>query len=549
MVGTVEIYDSTLRDGAQAEGISYSLKDKLILAKRLDSIGIQYIEGGWPNPTNPKDMEFFKKVRDIDFEHAKIVAFGSTRRANNRPEDDQILNTLLETKTEAIAIFGKSWTMHVTKALRISLEENLALIQDSVAYLKAMGREVIYDAEHFFDGFKADSDYALDSILAAEAGGARIVVLCDTNGGTTPFELQTIIRKVQQKLTIPFGVHIHNDIGCAVANSVIAVEMGARQVQGTINGYGERCGNANLCSVIPSIELKLNRCAIGRDNLKKLRDLSRFTSEIANVQNDHRQPYVGASAFAHKGGVHIDAMEKDSSTYEHCAPKEVGNSRRYLLSEQSGGATVVTKIEHLIPGCNKRHPTIQALLAQIKQLENKGYFYEAAEASVEILARKAQGLYREPFRLISFRTLISKTREENMIEAILKLEVNGKIYHTVAEGNGPVHALDQALRKVLEEVYPCLREVQLKDYKVRVIASHDGTAAKVRVLIESSDGQSTWRTIGVSENIIEASWEALLDSIAYKLLKENVLFVEDTAKPVGVDSVETSSPSPALKAI
>ncbi len=523
MSNRVQIYDSTLRDGAQAEGIAFSLDDKLMIAQRLDALGVHYIEGGWPNPTNPKDMEFFNRISELPFENAKVAAFGSTRRANNHPEDDAILNTLLQAGTDVVTLFGKSWELHVTRVLRTTRDENLRLIQDSVAFIGWNGREVVYDAEHFFDGYKDDPQYAIATLLAAQEGGAGILVLCDTNGGTLPSELPEIIGNVKQKINLPFGIHTHNDAGVGVANALVAVEMGAAQVQGTFNGYGERCGNANLCSIIPSLELKLDKSSIGPEKLAGLKDFSRFLSEIANVYHDHRQPYVGESAFAHKGGVHIDAMVKQPATYEHCEPEHVGNERRFLLSEQSGSATIAAKVNHLIPGLDKKHPAVQRLLRQIKQLEHEGYVFEAAEASFEILARKALGAISDPFRLVGFRTINRKSAEGTEAEAIVKVEVDGRIYHTVADGDGPVNALDAALRQGLEPVYPILREVHLEDYKVRVLSAQEGTAARVRVLIESSDSHRVWNTIGVSENIIEASWIALVDSLSYKLLREGFL--------------------------
>ncbi len=523
MSDLIQVYDSTLRDGAQAEGISFSSDDKLMIARRLDDLGVHYIEGGWPNPTNPKDLEFYDLAKDLSLKQARITAFGSTRRPTNPPEEDAILNTLLKAGTEIITIFGKSWELHVTETLRTSLPENLKVIQDSVAYLVDNGKEVIYDAEHFFDGYKADSGYALDTLQAAQEGGALILVLCDTNGGTLPSELGGIIDEVRGKIKLPFGIHTHNDSGMGVAATITAVERGAVQVQGTFNGYGERCGNANLSAVLPNLELKMNKRCIGPENLSKLMDFSRFLSEVANVYHDHRQPFVGESAFAHKGGVHIDAMIKHPASYEHCDPEVVGNRRRFLLSEQSGAATVTAKLEHLIPGLDKRDPTVVKLLRQIKTLEHEGYVFEGAEASFEMLARKALGTHRDPFQLISFRTINRKTSEGTEVEAIVKISVDEETYHTVGEGDGPVNALDAALRHALEEVYPTLKDVRLEDYKVRVLSSQEGTAAKVRVLIESSDGTSIWSTVGVSENIIEASWIALVDSLTYKLFKDGVL--------------------------
>ena len=523
MSNVVQIYDTTLRDGSQAEDIAFSLEDKLMIARRLDDFGVDYIEGGWPNPTNPKDLEFFKRTSKMAFKNARITSFGSTRRATNAPEDDATLNTLLDSGTESVCIFGKSWTLHVTDVLKVDLDENVRMIEDSVAYLRGRDREVIYDAEHFFDGYRANAEYAIRTLKAAEDGGAACVVLCDTNGGTLPLELIQILEDVISQINVPFGIHTHNDAGVGVANAIVAVEQGAVQVQGTFNGYGERCGNANLCSIIPNLELKLKKKLKSGENLSELMDFSRFISEIANVSHDHRQPYVGESAFAHKGGVHVDAMNKAPTSYEHCAPEQVGNQRRYLLSEQSGTATVAAKLEHLIPGVDKRDPRVVALLDQVKQRENQGYIYEGAEASFDILARKTLQGYDDPFKLIGFRTINRKTAEGTEVEAIVKLDVNGDLCHTVAEGDGPVNALDAALRLALENEYPVLKSVRLEDYKVRVLSSGDGTAAKVRVLIESSDGQRVWSTIGVSENIIDASWLALVDSLTYKLLIDGVI--------------------------
>jgi 2-isopropylmalate synthase len=523
MSNVVQIYDTTLRDGSQAEDIAFSLEDKLMIAQRLDDFGVDYIEGGWPNPTNLKDLEFFKRTKSQTFKNARITAFGSTRRATNKPEDDPTLNTLLSAETETVCIFGKSWTLHVTDVLKIDLEENVQMIEDSVTYLRGQDREVIYDAEHFFDGYKANPEYAIRTLKAAERGGATCVVLCDTNGGTLPLELVEIVNDVTSRVEIPFGIHPHNDSGVGVANAIVAVEHGAIQVQGTFNGYGERCGNANLCSIIPTLELKLKKKLKSGENLSKLMEFSRFISEIANVYHDNRQPYVGESAFAHKGGVHIDAMSKAPTSYEHCDPERVGNQSRFLLSEQSGTATVAAKLNHLLPDVDKRDPRVVALLNTVKQRENEGYIYEGAEASFDILARKALQGFDDPFQLIEFRTTNRKSADGTEVEAIVKLDVKGDICHTVAEGDGPVNALDGALRLALENEYPTIRNVRLEDYKVRVMSSDHGTAAKVRVLIESSDGKRVWSTIGVSENIIDASWQALVDSLTYKLLIDGVI--------------------------
>ena len=523
MSGTIEIYDSTLRDGAQAEGITYSLQDKLEIAQRLDDLGVHYIEGGWPNPTNPKDLAFFEEVQGLGL-RAAVTAFGSTRRATNAPEDDATLNTLLKAGTGTVTIFGKTWDLHVTEVLKTSREENLKLIEDSVAYLAAAGREVIYDAEHFFDGYLADGEYALETLRAAARGGARIVVLCDTNGGALPSQLEGMVRAVADLGGVPFGIHAHNDAGMGVANTVAAVELGAQQVQGTFNGYGERCGNANLCTAIPVIELKLGHTTIGRARMAELMDFSRFLSETANVAHDHRQPFVGESAFAHKGGVHIDAMTKDSRCYEHEDPEATGNQRRYLVSDQSGGSTVVTKLERFFPELSKKDAAVADVLAAVKRLEHEGYQFEAAEGSFELLARRTMGLYTDLFRPLSFHVSSRKNAEEEpeVAEAILKVEVDGVVHHTVGEGDGPVNAMDRALRKALETVFPSLGSVRLEDYKVRVLSSSDGTAARVRVLIESSDGRDVWGTVGVSENIIEASWIALADSLHFKLMRDAI---------------------------
>ena len=527
MADTIQIYDSTLRDGAQDEGIAYSLDDKLLIARRLDELGVHCIEGGWPNPTNPKDLAFFQEVVKLDL-NARVTAFGSTRRPQRRPEEDEILATLLKAGTRIIALFGKSWTLHVEEVLRTTLPQNLEMIEDSVAFLGENGREVVYDAEHFFDGYKADSAYAIETLLAAQRGGAQILVLCDTNGGILPGELSRIVEITRKKIQLPFGIHAHNDSGVGVANSILAVELGAVQVQGTFNGYGERCGNANLCSIIPSLELKLNKCTIGREKLAQLMGFSRFLSEVANVAHDHRQAYVGESAFVHKGGAHVDGVMKVAHSFEHVEPECIGNERRFLVSDQSGGGTMVSKLSRFCPGIDKKDPLVGQVLDQVKQKEHQGYQYEAAEGSFELLARRAMGTYEDLFKLLDFRTIIRKSGQaaEEAAEAIVKVEIDGRIYHTVAEGDGPVNALDRALRKALEQVFPSIRQVHLEDYKVRVLSSSDGTAAQVRVLIESADGRDVWGTVGVSENIIEASWIALADSLHFKLMKDAVQVVE-----------------------
>lgn len=515
----VEIYDSTLRDGAQGEGISFSLEDKLLIAQKLDEAGIHYIEGGWPNPTSPKDMEFFRRVKTCGLRSARVTAFGSTRRASNRPDNDPILRTLLEAGTETITIFGKSWGLHVIEVLRITPDENLRLIEDSVQFLVAEGRRVIFDAEHFFDGYKADCKYALKTLDAAESGGAEIVILCDTNGGMTPEEIKAACADVRESIGGSFGIHCHNDSGLSSANTLTGVIEGAIQIQGTINGIGERCGNDNLCTTIPNLSLKLGVECMAKGKLKELMMLSRFVSEMANEFHNHRQPYVGESAFAHKGGAHIDGVLKNARTFEHIDPQLVGNQRRLLLSDQSGSATVLAKLDSIYPGLDKKGPRVKAVLAELKNKENEGYQYEAAQGSFELLAARVIDDYKPPFILSGFRVITDVREEGSMVsEATIKLIVDGAEEHTASEGDGPVDALNGALRKALNRFYPGILSVRLEDYKVRVLDSSEGTEAKVRVLIESTDGVDVWGTVGVSENVIDASYIALVDSLSYKLV-------------------------------
>ena len=514
----LEIYDTTLRDGAQAEDVSFSVEDKIRVAQQLDELGVQFIEGGWPG-ANPKDIEFFQRVKAIPFQRATIVAFGSTRKASNSARKDKNLQALLESGTRTITLFGKSWSFQVTDALSISLAKNLELIEDSIHYLRSKDRRVFYDAEHFFDGYKANPEYALQTIRRAIAGGAERVILCDTNGGTMPWEIREICRVVKQECPVPLGIHAHNDSEMAVANSLVAVESGILQVQGTINGIGERCGNANLCSIIPNLQLKMRRPALGK-NLTRLKDVSGFVTEIANLMPNKRQPYVGDAAFAHKGGVHIHAVLKNAATYEHIVPAEVGNRRRMLVSDYAGRSGLMEKVEAYGISLTKNHAKLQELVETLKERESQGYQFEGAEGSFELLMRKAVGSHRPSFQLLGFRVIVEKKQEHGMLlsEATVMVKVGDVTEHAAAAGAGPVNALDHALRKALEKFYPQLREVRLIDYKVRVLSASRGTGSKVRVLIESGDHKDKWGTVGVSENIMEASWQALADSIEYKLL-------------------------------
>lgn len=514
----VLIYDTTLRDGTQGEGISLSVDDKLKIALRLDQFGVHYIEGGWPG-SNPKDMEFFQRAKELPLTSSKITAFGSTRRQGISADQDENLRKLLESGVSTAAIFGKTWDFQVTHALNATLEENLAMIFDSVQFLKSHGLEVIFDAEHFFDGYKANPDYALETLKKAEEGGADWIVLCDTNGGTLPHEVETIVAAVHRALTTPIGVHCHNDSECAVANTLAAVRAGARQVQGTMNGYGERCGNANLISIIPNLQLKLGYFCVKEEQLGSLTSLSRYIHEIANVVPPNNQPFVGMSAFAHKGGMHVSAILKCPETYEHLAPDRVGNHRRVLVSELSGQSNLLYKAQELNIDLDKSTPVSKRIIQKIKKMEHEGYQYEGAEASFELLLREELGEVPEFFALESLKILVEKTADSAINSmAIVKVRVFDEVIHAAAEGNGPVNALDNALRKALESFYPEIQDMQLTDYKVRVLDEKGATAAKVRVLIESSNGKKQWNTVGVSTNIIEASWQALCDSIRYLLL-------------------------------
>ncbi|MEW6619552.1 MAG: citramalate synthase [bacterium] len=516
----VIIYDTTLRDGAQTEGISFAVKEKIKIAQMIDHLGVDYIEGGWPG-SNPKETKFFAEIKNIKLKKAKIVAFGSTRRARCKVEEDPSILNLLDAQTPAICIFGKSWDLHVHEALNISLEENLKLIQDTVRYLKSKGKEVIYDAEHFFDGYKANPEYALATILEAQKAGADVIALCDTNGGMLTYEIEKPIKEVLKVIKVPVGIHAHNDSGMAVANSIMAVKLGATHIQGTINGYGERCGNADLCLIIPNLKLKMGLNCISDDQLKSLTEVSRFVAEMANIVPQSHQPYVGTSAFAHKAGVHASGVQKNPKTYEHIQPELVGNERKILISELAGQTSLLEKAKEMKIDLSKDTPQTQKILAKIKEKEDEGYQYEAADASFELLIKKVLGKYKSAFTLKKFEVIVENRNRELSSDAIIKIDVKGKQKYIVAEGDGPVHALDTALRKALEESYPLLKEVRLTDYKVRVLDAKEGTAAKVRVLIESTDGKNIWSTVGVSENLIDASWLALVDSIEYILAKRS----------------------------
>lgn len=515
----IVIYDTTLRDGSQSEDISLSIADKLKITEKLDELGIDYIEGGWPM-ANPKDGAYFQEVKSLALKNAVITSFGSTHKPGLAAQDDPNLQALIKAGTKAVCIFGKTWDFHVEAALKIPLSQNLDIIFNSISFLRKNFDKVFFDCEHFFDGYKHNKDYALKCIKAAEQGGADCLVLCDTNGGCLPYEIGDITEDVFKRVYIPIGIHAHNDSDCAVANTIMAVRKGAVHVQGTINGLGERCGNANICSIIPNLQHKLGIDCIPADNLKRLKEVSHYIDEIANLQHHKRQPYVGDSAFAHKAGIHVSAIMKNPETYEHINPEIVGNSQRILISELSGKSNILKKAEEF--GISAGNIEV---LDRLKSLENQGYQFEGAEASFELLVKKSNGEYSEPFEFLGFRVIVDKRSrdEESLSEATIKIKFSdGNIVHTAASGNGPVNALDTALRKALERFFPELKEVKLNDYKVRLLETGVGTATKVRVLIESGDERSTWTTVGVSENVIEASWQALLDSIEYKLLKQEV---------------------------
>ncbi|MFQ5850332.1 MAG: citramalate synthase [Candidatus Binatia bacterium] len=517
----VLIYDTTLRDGCQAEDISFTLEDKLRIAEKLMELGIDYIEGGYPG-SNPRDADFFKEVKKLRMGKTKVAAFGTTRKPSGKAAQDLNLKMVLDADTPVVTLVGKTWDLHVRDDLRISKKVNLEIIADSIAFVKKRVKEVVFDAEHFFDGFRSNPDYAVECLRAAQEDGADCIVLCDTNGGSLPGDITKAISRVKCVITVPLGIHCHNDGELAVANTMAAVEMGVLQVQGTVNGFGERCGNLNLCSAIPNLQLKMGKKCVELEQLKKLRDVSHIFYELANIVPNKHQPYVGDSAFAHKGGLHVSGIIKNRETYEHINPEVVGNRQRVLVSDLAGRSNVVYKAkEYGIELAGEDH-AVQEILRRIKDLESQGYEFEAAEASFELLIQEALGKKSKNFRLVGFRVIDEKRKEGEppISEATIMVEVDGIMEHAAAMGNGPVHALDQALRKALTKFYPSLKEVELLDYKVRVLSSGEGTAASVRVLIESGDKKDEWGTVGVSHNVIEASWQALVDGIDYKLYKD-----------------------------
>lgn len=520
----ISIYDSTLRDGAQAQGISYSVEDKLKIVERLDALGVSHIEAGNPG-SNPKDLEFFTRAANLKLANARIIAFGATRKVGIPVEDDANVQSLLKANTSAIAIFGKSWDYQALEILRTTLDENLAMIADTIRYLKGQGKEVVFDAEHFFDGYKDNTEYSLKTLAAATEAGADCLCLCDTNGGSFPDEIFDITRTVCERFPdVRVGIHCHNDSEMAVANSIRAVQAGATQVQGTINGLGERCGNANLCSIIPNLQLKLGYDCIPPSAMRHLTSVARSVSEIANMPHNDKAAYVGGHAFAHKGGMHIDAVVKNPVSYEHINPELVGNSRRVLMSEVAGRATLLARINAIDPTLTKDSPETRRIIDRLKELEHEGYQFEAAESSFDLVVRKMLGRYTPFFELVEFKVITNEPAVNDVNSSvIIKVRVDDQEVLTVAEGDGPVNALDKAARKALERLYPAIGEIRLTDYKVRVLDSDKASAAKVRVLIESTDHRENWTTIGVSTDIINASWQALVDSIEYKLLRDREL--------------------------
>ncbi len=517
----IALYDTTLRDGMQTEGVSFSLEDKLAIAKCLDGLGVDYVEGGYAG-SNPKEMRFFKAAAALGLKNSKIVAFGSTRRADSKVEEDGSLNAILACNTTAATLVGKAWDLHVTEVLGCSLDENLLICAESVRYLKGRGIETIFDAEHFFDGYQANPEYAMKVLTAAAEAGADVLVLCDTNGGSLPAQVYEITGAVCKRFgSVVVGIHTHNDADCATANCLAAVRAGARHVQGTINGLGERCGNANICVIVPNIAFKMGLEVLKPEKLRTLAKVSRFVFEVGNLTPVMNMPYVGESAFAHKAGLHVNALRKSKRTYEHIAPELVGNERRFLISELSGRSNILAELEKAQIAEDKK--LAKQVLSRVQELENEGYQFEAANASFALLVKKITGTFRPSFELIKYNTTVEKRRTGELVtEATVKLKVGEQVEHVVGEGDGPVNALDAALRKALEPFYPSIGEIHLIDYKVRVVNAGAGTAARVRVTIESRDKNSIWGTVGCSENIIEASWQALVDSVEYKLKKDAV---------------------------
>jgi 2-isopropylmalate synthase len=522
-MATIEIYDTTLRDGTQGLDFNLTVEDKLAIAKRLDAFGMDYIEGGWPG-SNPKDLEFFERMKSVKLAHAQLAAFGSTRHKDNRADNDPNLNALLQADTPVITIFGKAWDLHVTEALGATLEQNLEMIRDSVAFVKSKGKTVIYDAEHFFDGYKANPDYALRTLESSVHGGADRLVLCDTNGGTLPDFIAERVKEVSSRFSVPIGIHTHNDSELAVANSLAAIQAGATHVHGTVNGYGERCGNANIISIVANLVLKLG--FEQSQDLTKLREVSHYIDERANMQPNVRAAYVSDTAFAHKGGIHVSAVNKNPKTYEHVDPALVGNTRRVLLSDLSGRANILAKSGEFGETIDAKDPVIKDVLERMKELENRGYAFEGAEASFQLMSKKVRGDYQPYFNLHGFTVMMDKRETDRDVrcDATIKVEVGEQFEHTAADGNGPVNALSEALNKALVRFYPTLSELTLTDYKVRVLAgsAESGTASVVRVQVETTDGKDTWGTVGASTNIIDASYEALIDAIEYKLVKDKV---------------------------
>ncbi|MFM7832191.1 MAG: citramalate synthase [Planctomycetaceae bacterium] len=513
----IQLYDTTLRDGSQGEGVNFSLQDKLMITQRLDELGFDYIEGGYPL-SNPKDEEFFQRVAELPLKHARVCAFGMTRRKGVTAAEDIGMQALINSRAPFCTVVGKTWDLHVTEVLRVSLEENLAMIRDSIAYVKSQGREAIYDAEHCFDGWKANPQYALQTLRAAAEAGADMIVMCDTNGGTLPEQIAEFVSLLRTELTVPIGIHCHNDCELAVANSLAAVKSGAVQVQGTINGIGERCGNVDLISVAANLSLKLGYDVLQAGGIQRLTELSRYVYELANMNFRPGQPFVGSSAFAHKGGMHVHAVNRLARSYEHIPPEQVGNERRILVSELSGRSNIVAKTSKF--RISEDNELMVKILNAVQDLEAEGYQFEAAEASFDLLVMKQIGVFEPSFELDHYRVHIQNQSLEPTTEAVLKLKTGSAVQHVVGEGDGPVNALDSALRKALMPVYPGISEMALVDYKVRVINSAEGTAAKVRVVIESRDRQAVWSTVGVSENIIEASWIALVDAFEYRIQRE-----------------------------